>query len=92
MADTTDYVKPPAGLGDDHYLRFEERSVAGRRTPIIDIYSTRHGDLLGRIAWYSQWRQFAFYPEPGTVWNPACLEIVRWRIRVAKEARADARR
>lgn len=29
--------------------------------------------VLGEIRWYAQWRRYALFPEPGTVWEKDCL-------------------
>jgi hypothetical protein len=47
-----------------------------RKTQTWEIYSVRHGILLGRIAWYGAWIQYAFFPEPGTVFNMQCLKDI----------------
>ena len=33
--------------------------------------------VLGRIWWYGQWRQYAFFPETDTVWNKDCLDTIQ---------------
>ena len=40
--------------------------------------TTRRGNVtLGEIRYYSQWKQFCFFPERGTVWSDDCLRNVR---------------
>lgn len=34
------------------------------------------GDKLGEIRWFSRWRQYTFYPEPGTIFNHDCLKAI----------------
>lgn len=55
------------------YLRFFEGVSASGRTKDIMIYSARRVELLGRIAWFGRWRQYAFYPMTATVWNHQCM-------------------
>lgn len=59
------------------YLRFHRQgSSPSGKTSILSIFSVMHGDKLGEIRWMGRWRQYAFYPEPDTIWNPACLKDV----------------
>jgi hypothetical protein len=60
------------------YLRFVDGiwRHPGRKTRIVDISSVRTGESLGIISWVGRWRQYAFYPQDGTIWNPDCLEAV----------------
>ncbi len=32
--------------------------------------------LLGEIKWFARWRQYAFFPHEGTVWNQECMADV----------------
>lgn len=61
---------------DDHY--------EGRTTKIV-ITSKRHLDILGEIKWFGKWRQYAFFPDPLTIWNPECLDDVQECIKRLKE-------
>ena len=66
----------------NEYLEFEEvrRSRSGR-TRIISVKSKRHGDLLGTIAWWGPWRQYTFFPNRDTVFDPDCMEDITKFIR-----------
>ena len=33
--------------------------------------------VLGRISWYSRWRQYTFSPDYPTTWNKDCLQIIQ---------------
>ena len=70
------------------YLRFERRASASGLTVIADIWSARHGDKLGEIRWMGRWRQYAFYPATGTIWNPACMVAVSEQIRLLMAERS----
>jgi len=59
------------------YLNFEEDDHWGHKTKRIVIVSKRHVDILGDIRWYGRWRQYAFFPEAKTVWNPECMRDVQ---------------
>lgn len=60
------------------YLNFEldREASATRKTDVWRVYSYRSGDLLGTIKWFGRWRQYAFFPEPETIWNNDCLASV----------------
>jgi hypothetical protein len=66
------------------YLQFYEGLSSSGKTKVVVIYS-RDVELLGRIKWMGRWRQYGFFPEQDTVWNPVCLaevmeEIERLRV------------
>jgi len=45
---------------------------------------------LGRISWYSQWRQYCFIPMPKTVFNRACMEdIIFFITNLMKDRKKD---
>lgn len=69
---------------DARYLDFE---LSGQKpsTWVIDVLTkdeiiesgvTSHRVHLGQIKWYAQWRQYAFYPESGTVFEKICLRDI----------------
>lgn len=63
------------------YLLFEDVPInEGRKTRIVGVYSKRHGDLLGFLRWYGAWRQYCFFPERTTIWNPECLNTINAKI------------
>lgn len=35
------------------------------------------GFFLGTVKWYAQWRQYAFYPAEGTVFEKTCLRDIK---------------
>lgn len=43
------------------------------KTEAIEVTSKLHGDRLGIIKWFSQWRQYCFFPQEGTVYSVECL-------------------
>ncbi len=57
------------------YLDFVETRDTGK-TKVYTVNSCHYGDRLATIKWYGRWRQYALYPEPGTLWNSGCLEDV----------------
>lgn len=80
-----------AGDFDFEYLVLEDASDDKKKTKTIDVLSRRHGDLLGRIKWYSSWRQYTFVPEPGTVYSAGCLADVQTAITALMDDRKSAR-
>lgn len=79
---------PPPGQGRkmSKYLEFnviEEKP----KTKIIGIWSKRSIDKLGFnsrlgiIKWYGRWRQYAFFPENGTLFNVECLNDIQTYIK-----------
>ena len=57
------------------YLVTRKEGDTGK-TEIHGVFSALHGDRLGTVRWYGAWRQYAFYPEPETIWNRDCLREV----------------
>jgi len=54
------------------------------KTKVIEVTSKLHGDRLGIIKWFGRWRQYAFLPENGTVFNVECLDNIQnyiWGLR-----------
>ena len=47
------------------------------KTKIAGVWSKKSGDRLGIIKWYSRWRQYAFFPENGTLFNTDCLNDIQ---------------
>lgn len=58
------------------YLSFWRDNHYQGRTVRIVVTSKRHLAILGEIKWFGRWRQYAFFPEIETVWNPECLDDV----------------
>ena len=47
------------------------------KTKVIEVTSKLHGDGLGIIKWFGRWRQYAFFPGNGTVFNVECLNDIQ---------------
>lgn len=47
------------------------------KTKVYAVVSVNHGDELGRIEWFSRWRQYCFMPHGMTVWNIGCLNDIQ---------------
>lgn len=46
------------------------------KTNVYSVLSKNNGDILGRIYWYSPWRQYIFHPAPQSIWSRGCLKQV----------------
>lgn len=57
------------------YLEFKELQ-SKPKTKVISVDSKLHGNTLGIIKWYGAWRQYAFFPEYGTLFNTECLDDI----------------
>jgi hypothetical protein len=69
------------------YLEFIDATPPARKTSILLVRSVMHGNILGEIRWYGSWRQYAFWPRSGTIWNVECLRDVNERIEALMAAR-----
>ena len=56
-------------------LRYIAPSPSGK-THTFCVENHR-GETLGGIQWYGAWRQYVFYPNPGTIWSAGCLAEVQ---------------
>lgn len=50
--------------------------MAGRKTAIWQIRSTRNDGLLAAVKWFAQWRQYVVEPAVGAVFNSECLREI----------------
>lgn len=41
--------------------------------PVYRIYNNKHGDQLGIISYYKQWKCYIFSSRPECVFNDSCL-------------------
>ena len=62
-------------LKETQYLKFFVGEGQGK-TKTIYILNIHHDELIGRIKWFSRWRQYCFYPHNDTIWNAVCLNDV----------------
>jgi len=61
---------------ENKYLNFVEVPFEGK-TKRFDVFSKSSGDLLARIQYYPQWRQYVFSPAYPTHWNTDCLMTIQ---------------
>lgn len=50
--------------------------MAGRKTAIWQILSTRNGGMLATVKWFAPWRQYVVEPAVGAVFNWDCLQEI----------------
>jgi len=75
------FSRVPNGMGD---------LAPQRKTAVVAVDSRSSGATLGWIKWFGRWRQYAFFPEPGTVFNPECMDDINSVIRsLMNERTAD---
>ena len=70
------------------YVTYEKRPrLEGRKTDVWDVVSLR-GAHLGEIYWYPQWRRYAFFPLPDTLFDVDCLEDIACFVETQMDERA----
>jgi len=52
-----------------------------RKTEVWDVLNRTTEEPLARIEWYPHWRQYAFFPEPNTLFDDGCLEAILNKIK-----------
>lgn len=51
------------------------------------VIARKNDAVLGEIKWYGRWRQYAFFPVMGSVFNPDCMRRICEFISEEMEAR-----
>jgi len=54
------------------YIQFRELFSKGK-TKYFECINNKSSNRLGIIKWYGPWRQYCFFPEPGTIFSKGCL-------------------
>ena len=54
------------------WIKFQQAGDTGK-TKIWDVVTKDGETFLGRIQWYSPWRQYCFYPFGLTIYAASCL-------------------
>ena len=63
------------GVKMSKYLEFQLLEQKPK-TKVIEVLSKQDGSTLGIIKWFNRWRQYASFPESGTVFNRGCLNDI----------------
>jgi hypothetical protein len=58
------------------WIEFKEVSAPAATTAVFEVHSKETGFVLGSVKWFGQWRGYAYFPEPYTVYEPTCLRDV----------------
>ena len=67
-------------MGTSKWIYFELYHK-GEKTYKWYVLSRKNDAVLGEIKWYGPWRQYAFFPVIGTVFNPDCMDHISKFIR-----------
>ena len=57
------------------------------KTWVYGMVSMSQGVKLGIVKWYAPWRQYCFFPEDETIFNPTCMESIIGFIKELMEER-----
>ena len=60
---------------ENKYIKIIETPHTGK-TKGFDIINKSSNNLIGEIEWYSNWRQYCFFPWDNMVFNTQCLELI----------------
>jgi hypothetical protein len=71
---------------DKDYIYFEDEPT-DKKTRIVSVRSLRTREELGVIRWYGAWRQYCFYPNVRTIFNPTCMVRIVDEIKAMMAAR-----
>lgn len=66
-------------MPDTHFRYFTLRRqdlAPGHKTRVYSLVN-RDAETIGTIGWYAPWRQFCFFPGPGTVWSDGCVADIK---------------
>jgi hypothetical protein len=77
-------------MSDCDWIEFIETRPRNRKTKVVQVRSNPHAVLAGLIKWHPHWRQYAFFPEEGSIWTPECMEAVASQIDALMAERAAA--
>lgn len=84
---------------ESKWITFHKASVTRARKTLVFLVTTKEngkpeeagGQVLGRVSWYSPWRRYSFFPEPGTLFESQCLRDIAafcdWLMAERKAAR-----
>jgi len=77
---------------ESRYLKFEKIGDTGK-TEIWNILSkSSQSTILGKISWFSRWRQYCFLPSSDCVFNAECMTDITKMTNKLMEDRAKAAR
>lgn len=59
------------------YIKFEAQNRVHDGMPVFSIINKHHGDVIGEIFWYKDWKQMVARFKEDSIWSEDCLEDVR---------------
>ena len=72
----------PAGHDPYEYIQMSwAGSSPSGKTQKYTVYAKKYGSKLGTIKWFAHWRQYAFMPDPQTVFSAGCMDDINHFIR-----------
>lgn len=70
---------------ESKYLYFELADKQNPSTWIVNVFADDGDILLGQVRYYAHWRQYAFYPNEGTVYEKTCLYDITEFVKIINE-------
>lgn len=61
------------------YIRFERNGVLDGH-PVYLIVNKKHIEIIGRIAWFNDWKQYVADFDEDSVWSHDCLADVQAKL------------
>lgn len=62
---------------DSKFIEIKDATFGtSKKTQTFTIFSKSSRAQLGKIEYYSAWRQYVFSPDSGSVWSPDCLLFI----------------
>jgi len=58
---------------ESKYIYFQMANKNNPASWIVDVIADDGDVKLGQIRFYAHWRQYAFYPKDGTIYEKTCL-------------------
>jgi hypothetical protein len=72
-----EYVDRKVGQMDFEYITIENvGSSPSGKTEVFWVRAKSNGAQLGTVKWHGPWRQYAFFPQPDTLYSAGCLNDV----------------
>jgi len=69
------------------WVQFVEENTKSLKTRRWGVLAKDNGTKLGEVRWFSQWRQYAFFPEPRIVLAGSCFIDLAAFIKAVMDAR-----
>lgn len=58
------------------WINFSLYENTGKTSKYHVLTKDHHPIKLGEVKWFGRWRQYAFFPEPETVFEKQCMEDI----------------